>query len=97
MGGGLLRRFDRDTQRFAFKCSAQKRNGEWYDIYKDPIDKSKASKRGKQMLVLGANGLYRTVKKSHAYKDQLVTVHKYGEFVIDQQFQGIRYRAAVGV
>ena len=47
MGGGLLQKVNRDTQRFAFKCSAQKRNGEWVDIQKNPLDKSKASKAGR--------------------------------------------------
>jgi nicotinamide phosphoribosyltransferase len=46
-GGYLLRKVNRDTLRFAFKCSAQKRNGVWYDIYKEPKDITKASKRGR--------------------------------------------------
>jgi nicotinamide phosphoribosyltransferase len=46
-GGYLLRKVNRDTLRFAFKCSAQKRNGVWYDIYKEPKDTTKASKRGR--------------------------------------------------
>ncbi len=47
-GGGLLQRHDRDSQRFAFKCSAIKINDEWRDIWKDPItDPGKVSKRGK--------------------------------------------------
>jgi nicotinamide phosphoribosyltransferase len=49
MGGGLLQKVNRDTERFAFKSSAQKRNGEWHGIWKDPVDKdggSKASKTG---------------------------------------------------
>lgn len=47
MGGGLLQKVNRDTQRFAFKCSAQQRDGKWYDIYKKPLDESKLSKRGR--------------------------------------------------
>lgn len=50
MGGGLLQKVNRDTQRFAFKCSAQKRDGEWIDIYKEPLDSSKKSKRGRLAL-----------------------------------------------
>lgn len=52
MGGGLLQKVNRDTQRFAFKCSATQRNGEWHDVYKDPVDKGfvKNSKRGRLML-----------------------------------------------
>jgi len=46
-GSYLVRKLNRDTQRFAFKCSAQKRDGVWHDIYKTPLDMSKASKRGR--------------------------------------------------
>ncbi|MGQ0799925.1 MAG: nicotinate phosphoribosyltransferase [Pseudomarimonas sp.] len=52
MGGALLQRLDRDTQRFALKCSAARINGEWRDVYKDPItDSGKTSKRGRLTLV----------------------------------------------
>jgi nicotinamide phosphoribosyltransferase len=36
-GGALLQKLDRDTQRFAFKCSAIEQDGTWHDVYKDPI------------------------------------------------------------
>lgn len=50
-GGGLLQKVDRDTQKFAMKCSSMKVNGEWIDVYKDPItDKVKKSKKGRLML-----------------------------------------------
>jgi nicotinamide phosphoribosyltransferase len=52
MGGGLLQKVNRDTQRFAFKCSYQERDGVGYDIWKQPLDKSKASKKGQLKLVL---------------------------------------------
>lgn len=51
MGGGLLQKVNRDTIRFAFKCSAQKRDGEWIDIQKKPLDASKASKAGRLRLI----------------------------------------------
>ena len=48
MGGGLLQEVNRDTQQFAFKCSAIRKDGIWEDVYKDPItDKGKRSKRGR--------------------------------------------------
>lgn len=47
-GGGLLQQMDRDTCKYAFKCSAVKVNGEWRDVYKDPVtDPGKVSKRGR--------------------------------------------------
>lgn len=46
MGGGLLQKLDRDTLGWAMKCSAARVNGEWRDVYKDPIGGGKTSKRG---------------------------------------------------
>jgi nicotinamide phosphoribosyltransferase len=51
MGGALLQQVDRDTQKFAMKCSAAKINGEWVDVQKDPItDSGKKSKAGRTQL-----------------------------------------------
>jgi nicotinamide phosphoribosyltransferase len=47
-GGDLMQNVSRDTLKFAMKCSAIKVNGEWRDVYKDPItDQGKKSIRGK--------------------------------------------------
>lgn len=47
MGGGLLQHCDRDTQKFAMKCSAMEVNGEWREVFKAPeTDPSKRSKAG---------------------------------------------------
>lgn len=45
-GGKRLQLPQRDDQRWALKQSAQKRDGIWYDIQKQPLDKSKWSKTG---------------------------------------------------
>jgi len=48
-GGDLMQNVNRDTCKFAIKCSAIKVNGEWRDVYKDPItDQGKKSLRGRQ-------------------------------------------------
>ncbi len=48
MGGGLLQKVDRDTLSFAMKASAVRINGEWKDVYKDPITSTgKISKKGR--------------------------------------------------
>jgi nicotinamide phosphoribosyltransferase len=92
MGGGLLQKVNRDTQRFAFKCSAQKRDGVWYDIQKRPLDTSKTSKAGRLMLAPGLvtvpEGAY------HEKADQLVTVFENGELVREWTFDEVRARAA---
>jgi nicotinamide phosphoribosyltransferase len=51
MGGALLQQIDRDTQKFAMKCSSALVNGEWIDVQKDPItDSGKKSKAGRVSL-----------------------------------------------
>ena len=58
-GGALLQQVNRDTMKFAMKCSAvgigvRKMSGyatEWRDVYKDPItDSGKTSKKGRVTL-----------------------------------------------
>ena len=52
MGGALLQKVDRGTYDFAMKCSARCVNGQWEDVFKDPItDPGKQSKQGRLMLV----------------------------------------------
>ncbi len=53
MGGGLLQMVNRDTLKFAMKCSAMKVDGKWRDVFKDPVgDHSKKSKRGRMSVVM---------------------------------------------
>lgn len=57
MGGGLLQQVNRDTLRFAYKCSAVRIDSQidkgffhatWRDVYKNPVtDPDKKSKRGR--------------------------------------------------
>lgn len=48
-GGDLMQKLDRDTCGFAIKASAAKVNGEWRDVFKDPVtDQGKRSKAGVQ-------------------------------------------------
>jgi nicotinamide phosphoribosyltransferase len=79
-GGGLLQKVNRDTQRFAFKCSAQFRAGDWIDIYKSPLDASKASKRGRLKLIQNKmTGKYSTVGEDEAGEDCMHVVYENGE------------------
>lgn len=48
MGGALLQKLNRDTLKFAFKCSSATVDGEERDVFKDPVtDHGKVSKRGR--------------------------------------------------
>lgn len=49
MGAGTLQKVDRDTYKFAMKCSAVEINGTWQDVWKEAP--GKASKRGRLTLV----------------------------------------------
>lgn len=50
MGGALLQKVNRDTLKFAMKCSAMEIGGVWRDVYKEPVtDSGKTSKRGRQV------------------------------------------------
>jgi nicotinamide phosphoribosyltransferase len=52
-GGGLLQKLNRDTLKFAFKCSAITIDGQAKPVFKQPAsDKTKSSKRGRMKLVL---------------------------------------------
>ncbi len=94
-GGGLLQRLDRDIQRFAFKCSAQKRGGVWHDISKNPLDTTKASKKGRLSLVRDSSGVYHTVRTDDlaGRKDYLETVFEDGRLIRETTFQEVRDRA----
>lgn len=98
MGGALLQAHTRDTQNFALKCSQAKVNGEWREVYKDPVgDVMKKSKRGRLALIETTEGL-RTIQSSwpniEEPKDILRTVFRNGELLVDETFTEIRNRAS---
>lgn len=100
MGGGLLQKVNRDTQRFAFKSSAQKRGGKWYEIFKQPLDAAKESKRGRLKLVKVATlddptPHLATDREDAPGLDVLQTVFENGEFTGLTRFDAIRERAAL--
>lgn len=69
MGGALLQHLNRDTLRFAMKCSATRVNGEWRDASKSPIgDPSKKS-------MAGIISLYK-IRDGHGVATKLVTLRK---------------------
>ena len=92
MGGGLHTAVNRDTQRNAFKCSAQLRDGQWHDIFKNPLDSSKKSKTGRFKLI-NDNNSFKTVSIDADGEDCLQTVFRNGELLIDDKFRDIKARA----
>lgn len=97
MGGGLLQQLDRDTQRFALKCSAARVEGRWIDVSKNPVtDPGKRSKAGRLMLQRNAAGEFRTVLEGETapgWTDALETVWENGTLVRDQTFADVRARS----
>jgi nicotinamide phosphoribosyltransferase len=91
-GGGLLvKNIDRDTCKFAFKACAAKVNGNWIDIFKDPItDNGKRSKKGRLALVHYDNREYTTVTEGLCFEEDnlLITVFENGvvlkEYTLDE-------------
>lgn len=90
MGGGLLQKVNRDTQRNAFKCSAQSVDGVWHDVKKEPLDTSKASKAGRLKLVAGQGGGFQTVRLEEPGLSLLDVVFRNGEVTRRQTLTDIR-------
>lgn len=101
MGGGLLQKVNRDTERFAFKCSAQQRGGVWHDVYKEPLGGNKPSKRGRLRLQRDTSGGYETVNEleaasSHVANDAVLqTVFENGRLYNQTTFEEVRARASL--
>jgi nicotinamide phosphoribosyltransferase len=97
-GGGLLQLVDRDTQKFAFKACAAEVNGEWRDVYKQPVtDPGKNSKRGRLALVK-RDGRYLTTTYEGMLPDEeneLKVVFRDGRITLDWNLSQIRERAEI--
>jgi nicotinamide phosphoribosyltransferase len=107
MGGALLQKVDRDTLKFAFKCSAIKISGKWRDVYKDPVtDPGKRSKRGRLDLIKHEDDSgavhYETIRlddverNGNPARTAMQTVFKDGEisYTADDSLDRIRERAS---
>jgi nicotinamide phosphoribosyltransferase len=102
MGGALLQQVDRDTQKFAMKCSSVQINGEWRDVQKDPAtDPGKKSKAGRVTLWASGGELTSGVtppkgwfdRASGEFSDALETVYLNGKLVKDYTFEEVRANA----
>ncbi|CAN5474969.1 nicotinate phosphoribosyltransferase [soil metagenome] len=103
MGGALLQKVNRDTQKFALKCSYAEVNGEKVNVRKSPMEMNelgqmtksfKASKAGRLKLVHTDGGL-KTVEENQSGEDVMKTVFENGEIKKIYTFEEIRERAKV--
>jgi nicotinamide phosphoribosyltransferase len=98
MGGALLQKIDRDTGKFAYKCSAVKVNGKLREVSKDPItDSGKKSKEGILELVRRENQILTVKREDVKEGDQLLfeTVFENGEILKTYSLEEIRLRAKI--
>lgn len=90
MGGGLLQRLNRDTCKFAMKCSAVRINGQWRDVFKEAPGKD--SKKGRLFLFQNQDGEYTTAPRANG-KPVLVKVYENGKLGKQQGLEEIRRKA----
>jgi nicotinamide phosphoribosyltransferase len=98
MGAGLLQKVDRDTLKFAMKASAVQIDGQWQDVYKDPItDHGKQSKRGRLALIRNGAGRLQTIVLGEIglHANLLRPVYHNGKLLVDDTLTQIRERAVI--
>ena len=101
-GGSLLQgneksSINRDTHKFAMKCSCIKIGNEVRDVYKNPVtDKGKVSKKGRLDLIKNKNGEFETVNISDLPENQyhedsvMECVFENGEILKTYTFEEVR-------
>ena len=100
MGGALLQKVDRDTQKFALKCSNAVINGQEVAVKKNPTEMDaqgnippsfKKSKAGRLKLVK-INGLFKTVNQqdNSDLADELHTVFENGNIINPITFEQVK-------
>jgi nicotinamide phosphoribosyltransferase len=93
-GGALLQQVNRDTMKFAMKCSAAKINGEWVPVFKDPVtDPGKQSKKGRVTLYKDSKGFRSGVEDWET--PVLVTVFENGKLLKEYTFDQVRANARI--
>jgi nicotinamide phosphoribosyltransferase len=102
MGGALLQQLDRDTQKFAMKCSSAHINGEWVDVQKDPVtDSGKKSKAGRVQLFKSGGEWVSGVTAPTGWTDKgigpfvnmLEEVYRDGKLIREYTFDEVRANA----
>ena len=112
MGGALLQKVDRDTQKFAIKCSSIVINGEEVEVQKNPIEINekgervqsfKKSKAGRLKLVQHVDRYnnsdeYETIQHCKDFSgDILVNIFENGHILKEWTFEEVRERVEVKI
>ncbi|HLQ46551.1 MAG TPA: hypothetical protein VK137_17540, partial [Planctomycetaceae bacterium] len=99
-GGGLLQKLNRDTQRFAFKCSSVRVGDQEREVFKRPVtDDGKTSKSGRLKLIRDTDGQLRTIREPERpdAPSLLQPFFANGEILRRDSFTEIRRRAGEGL
>jgi len=97
MGSGMLQQVNRDTLKYAMKANAICIDGVWSDVYKDPINGGKQSKRGVLGLYHNENDGWITERKlpNDESFNNLNVVYDTGIMKTDTLFKFVRQRARI--
>lgn len=104
MGGGLHQKVNRDTCKFAMKCSAIMIDNVWQEVYKAPKDAMwKASKkgylitlrRGKEFITIDSNAEDAAQYIKNGYTNAMRLYYHDGVMPMEDSLQSIRTLAAV--
>ncbi|NHA04128.1 nicotinate phosphoribosyltransferase [Mucilaginibacter sp. HC2] len=103
MGGALLQKVDRDTQKFALKCSSAVINDKEVAVEKSPtemdaqgnITESFKKSKGGRLKLVKINGIFKTVKEQDhtELSDHLQTVFENGQLINTISFEQVRANA----
>jgi len=103
MGGALLQKVDRDTQKFALKCSSAIINGKEIAVEKSPtemdaqghITSSFKKSKGGRLKLVKINGIFKTVNETQhpELPNELHTVFENGKLIDPIIFEQVRINA----
>ena len=95
-GGKLLQGVDRDTQKFAMKCSSIVVDDVEYDVFKAPItDMGKESKRGRITLYKNEDGYFTDLEGRTDCVEILGIAFENGKLLKDYIFEEVRENATI--
>lgn len=88
--GTLLQQINRDTMKFAMKCSAARIDGKWVEVFEDTVtDQGKKSKKGLVTLYKSADGTFSSGIEDWP-QSALETVFENGELKKEYSFDEVR-------
>ena len=98
MGASLLQKINRDTQQFAMKLSAiKKQNSDWEGVCKSPItEPKKHSKYGRLALIKKDNSFYtNTCNLIMDDSNSLISVFRNGKILNEITFSEIKENVSI--